>query len=181
MASVDEIMKRYNLTTSQGATRLIRAYLDRLNADGDHAIRRSTGWELDEVAVRRLDEIRGLTRSEAIQNLENAEIRSLTASVQTLQTALLRAQDATTRAQQQVLQAQTAVIHGKDQLLAMQERLATAEQRAAEQSAHAEMVQRDLERTTVALMRARRELEQLRGEQTRITRASLWQRIIGRW
>lgn len=181
MASVDEIMKRYGLTTSQGATRLIRAYLDRLNADGEHAVRRSTGWELDETAIRRLDEIRGLTRSEALQNLESAEIRDLTATVNSLQAALLQAQNTTARAQQQVLQAQAAVIQEKERAMALQERLTTAEIRATKQSTDAKILQRDLERFTVDLARARREVERLQDECNRMTRASLWQRITGRW
>lgn len=56
-----------------------RNHLEALNADGQqHARKIGKEWDLDETAIRCLDEIRGLTRSEAIQNLENAEIRALT-------------------------------------------------------------------------------------------------------
>lgn len=63
MAGINELMKRYNITTAQGMTRTIRVHLDELNADGEHARKIGKEWQLDAVAIRRLDSIRGLSKS----------------------------------------------------------------------------------------------------------------------
>lgn len=207
VATIQELMKRYGMTTAQGMTRTIRAHLDELNADGQqHAKKVGKEWQLDAEAIKKLDELRGLTRSEAIQNVENAEIRALTEDVRNLQTALLHAQQETVavqkqvqQAQQQVLQAQAAVLQEKDRLLAMQEQKAAADKSAAEQTVRLEALQRDLTRQqqemarqSQELMKARQEAaqaqqeakraqEEHKAERERLAHASLWQRITGRW
>lgn len=174
MAGINELMKRYGITTAQGMTRTIRVHLDALNADGEHARKVGKEWQLDETAVRRLDGIRGLSESEAIRNLENDEIRSLSATVQNLQTALLHAQSKTAEAQAQVLQAQAAVLQEKDRVIEMQAGKAAAETRAAESETRLAAMQQDIDRLST-------ELQEARQERDRMAHASLWQRITGRW
>lgn len=174
MAGINELMKRYGITTAQGMTRTIRVHLDALNADGEHARKVGKEWQLDEIAIRRLDGIRGLTESEAVQNLENEEIRSLSATVQNLQTALLHAQSKTAEAQAQVLQAQAAVLQEKDRVIEMQAGKAAAETRAAESETRLAAMQQDIDRLS-------KELQEARQDKERMARASLWQRITGRW
>ena len=181
MAGINELMKRYGITTAQGMTRTIRVHLDALNADGEHARKVGKEWQLDEVAIRRLDAIRGLTRSEAIQNLESAEIRSLTEEVKNLNVALLHAQNEALeahkqvqQAQEQVLQAQAAVLQEKDRIIAMQNQKAAAETKAAQHEVRIEAMQQELDRQA-------KELQQARQDRDRMTHASLWQRIMGRW
>lgn len=206
MATIQELMKRYGMTTAQGMTRMIRAHLEEINADGQqHAKKVGKEWQLDAEAVKKLDELRGLTRSEAIQNVENAEIRALTEDVHNLQTALLHSQQETVeaqkqvqQAQQQVLQAQAAVVQEKERLLAMQEAKAAAETSAAEQRVRLEALQRDLTRQQQEMdrqaqelqqaaqaqqeaIRAQEEAKQHREEHERFVHASLWQRITGKW
>lgn len=210
MATIQELMKRYGMTTAQGMTRTIRAHLDELNADGQqHAKKVGKEWQLDAEAIKKLDELRGLTRSEAIQNVENAEIRALTEDVHNLQTALLHSQQETVeaqkqvqQAQQQVLQAQAAVVQEKERLLAMQEAKAAAEMSAAEQRVRLEALQRDLTRQQQEMdrqaqelqkarqeaaqaqqeaIRAQEEAKQHREEHERFVHASLWQKITGKW
>lgn len=210
MATIQELMKRYGMTTAQGMTRMIRAHLEEINADGQqHAKKVGKEWQLDAEAVKKLDELRGLTRSEAIQNVENAEIRALTEDVHNLQTALLHSQQETVeaqkqvqQAQQQVLQAQAAVVQEKERLLAMQEAKAAAETSAAEQRVRLEALQRDLTRQQQEMdrqaqelqqarqqaaqaqqeaIRAQEEAKQHREEHERFVHASLWQKITGKW
>lgn len=210
MATIQELMKRYGMTTAQGMTRMIRAHLEEINADSQqHAKKVGKEWQLDAEAVKKLDELRGLTRSEAIQNVENAEIRALTEDVHNLQTALLHSQQETVeaqkqvqQAQQQVLQAQAAVVQEKERLLAMQEAKAAAETSAAEQRVRLEALQRDLARQQQEMdrqaqelqqarqqaaqaqqeaIRAQEEAKQHREEHERFVHASLWQRITGKW
>lgn len=140
MTGVNELMNRYNIETAQGMARIIRTHLEQLNADGEqHARKIGKEWDLDETAIRRLDAIRGLTRSEAIQNLENAEIRSLTEEVKNLNVALLHVQNEALeahkqvqQAQEQVLKAQAAVLQEKDRIIAIQDQKAAAETKAAQ-------------------------------------------------
>lgn len=196
MATSQELMKRYGMTTAQGMTRMIRAHLAELNADGQqHARKVGKEWQLDADAIKKLDELRGLTRSEAIQNVENAEIRALTEDVHNLQTALLHSQQETVeaqkqvqQAQQQVLQAQAAVLQEKERLLAMQEQKAAAEKSAAEQGVRLEALRQEMERQQQEAARQAQELqeairaqEEHQAERERLAHASLWQRITGRW
>lgn len=196
MAGVNELMNRYGIETAQGMARIIRNHLEALNADGQqHARKIGKEWDLDETAIRCLDEIRGLTRSEAIQNLENAEIRALTEDANNLKTALLHAQNETTeaykqvqQAQQQILQAQAAVLQEKDRIIAIQEQKAVAETKVAQQEGRIEAMQQDLDRLMRELQQARQETARLqnaakqhRAEQERLAHASLWQRITGHW
>ena len=207
MSTSQELMKRYGMTTAQGMTRMIRAHLAELNADGQqHARKVGKEWQLDADAIKKLDELRGLTRSEAIQNVENAEIRALTEDVHNLQTALLHSQQETVeaqkqvqQAQQQVLQAQAAVLQEKERLLAMQEQKAAAEKSAAEQGVRLEALRQEMERQQQEAARQAQELQQARqeaaqaqqeairaqeehqAERERLAHASLWQRITGRW
>jgi len=174
MAGINELMKRYGITTAQGMTRTIRVHLDALNADGEHARKIGKEWQLDEVAIRRLDGIRGLTESEAVQNLENEEIRSLTVTVQNLQTSLLHAQHETAEVQKQVLQAQAALTQEKDRVIEMQAGKAAAEVRAVQSETRMESMQRDINRLS-------KELQEARQDKEHMARASLWQRITGRW
>ncbi|MDY3915477.1 MAG: hypothetical protein SOZ01_01860, partial [Selenomonadaceae bacterium] len=181
MAGINELMKRYNITTAQGMTRTIRVHLDELNADGEHARKIGKEWQLDAVAIRRLDSIRGLSKSEAIQNLENAEIRSLNEEVKNLNVALLHAQNEALeahkqvqQAQKQVLQAQAAVLQEKDRIIAMQNQKAAAETKAVQNEVRIEAMQQELDRQA-------KELQQARQDRDRMTHASLWQRIMRRW
>ena len=185
MAGINELMKRYNITTAQGMTRTIRVHLDELNADGEHARKIGKEWQLDAVAIRRLDSIRGLSKSEAIQNLENAEIRSLNEEVKNLNVALLHAQNEALEAQKQVLQAQAAVLQEKDRIIAMQNQKAAAETKAAQNEVRIEAMQQELNRQAKELQQARQAAAQVQEEskaqQERLAHASLWQRITGHW
>lgn len=193
MAGVNELMNRYNIETAQGMARIIRTHLDQLNVDKEqHARKIGKEWDLDETAIRRLDAIRGLTRSEAIQNLENAEIRSLTEEVKNLNIALLHAQNEALeahkqvqQAQEQVLQAQAAVLQEKDRIITMQDQKAAAETTAAQHEIRIEAMQQELERQAKELQQARQEAAQAKKEaqtqQERLAHASLWQRITGNW
>lgn len=163
VATSQELMKRYGMTTAQGMTRLIRAHLAELNADGQqHAQKVGKEWHLDAEGIQKLDEIRGLTQSEALQNVENAEIRALTENVSNLKVALLHAQQETMaaqkqvqQAQQQVLQAQAAILQEKDKLLAMQEQKAAAETTAAKQAVRLEAMQQQMAQQAKELQEAR--------------------------
>lgn len=53
-----ELALRYNLS-DQAARKFIREHLAELNSDGEHARRTKVGWTVDDVGLKRLDELRG--------------------------------------------------------------------------------------------------------------------------
>ncbi len=110
MADIGDLMKRYGIQTAQGMARYVRAHLEELNVDGDHAIKKGAGWELDETAVQRLDSIRKLRADEVIQNIDNAEIKSLTIENRNLQTTLMNMQHDLQLAQHRIIELQDETI-----------------------------------------------------------------------
>ncbi len=110
MADIGDLMRRYGIQTAQGMARFVRSHLDELNADGDHAVKKGAGWELDETAVKRLDSIRKLRTDEVIQNIDNAEIKSLTVENRNLQTTLMNMQNELHLAQQRIIELQDETI-----------------------------------------------------------------------
>ncbi len=110
MADIGDLMRRYGIQTAQGMARFVRAHLDELNVDGEHAIKKGAGWELDEVAVRRLDSIRKLRTDDVIENIENEQIRDLSIEKRNLQTAVLNLQNELRLAQQRIIKLQDETI-----------------------------------------------------------------------
>lgn len=155
-------------------TDYVKRHLGTINQDGAHARLARGCWSFDETAIQRLDQLRGFGVAGVIEAVENKEIRDLKIMVDNLQVTLLHAQQQTVDAMQQVANAERAhrllVEHQQNQAA----ELATLRERNTIQ-------QRDIERMTMDLMKLNREAERLRDELGRMTRASLWQRITGRW
>lgn len=173
VATIQELCRRYRVGTS-AMTDYVKRHISEINSDGSHARLARGVWSFDELAIQRLDQLRGFGVAGVIEAVENKEIRELKILVDNLQTMLLHAQQQTIDATQQVADSERErrllVEHQQTQAA----ELATLRERSTTQ-------QRDMERMTVDLMRANRERERLRDELGRMTRASLWQRITGRW
>lgn len=173
VATMQDLCGRYRVGTSAMAD-YIKRHIDEINRDGDHARLARGCWLFDETAVQRLDELRGFGVAGVIEAVENKEIKELKVLTSNLQAALLHAQQQAVDALQRVADSERErrllVEHQQNQAA----ELATLRERNTAQ-------QRDIERMAVDLMRANREAERLQDVQTRMMRASLWQRITGHW
>lgn len=173
MATMQDLCARYRVGTS-AMTDYVKRHINEVNQGGSHARLARGVWSFDETAVQRLDHLRGFGVAGVVEAVENKEIRDLKILVDNLQTALLHAQQQTIDATQQVADAER-----ERRLLTERQQNQTAELVTLRERTTAQ--QRDIERMTIDLMRANREAERLRDERNRMARASLWQRITGRW
>lgn len=92
--SITDLMDRYNLTR-QAVLQYLAKHLDEVNTDGAHAYKIKGDWQLDEIALQRLDKSRGYNTNLALE----AEIRQkqreyeLLEEISTLKTAILTIKD----------------------------------------------------------------------------------------
>lgn len=75
-ATVRELMGRYNVTRP-GIIQFVKAHLDEINADGEHAAITKGEWTFDKEAVKKIDELRKYGAVEIIQGIENDKIMAL--------------------------------------------------------------------------------------------------------
>lgn len=76
VATVRDLMSRYNVTRP-GIIQFIKAHLDEINADGEHAAITKGEWTFDKEAVKKIDELRKYGVVEIIQGIENDKIIAL--------------------------------------------------------------------------------------------------------
>ena len=62
MKTIKDLADRYGMTP-QGVRKFVRNNLDALNADGEHVRQVGRGWRVDDVALSRLDELRGFSQN----------------------------------------------------------------------------------------------------------------------
>ena len=173
MATIQDLCGRYRVGTS-AMTDYVKRHISEINSDGSHARLARGVWSFDELAIQRLDQLRGFGVAGVIEAVENKEIKELKVLTGNLQAALLHAQQQAVDALQRVADSERE----RRLLVECQQNqaaeLATLRERNTAQ-------QRDMERMTVDLMRANRERERLRDALDRMARAPLWQRLTGRW
>lgn len=63
MKTIKELATRYGMTP-QGVRKFLRNNLDAINVDGEHARQVGRNWKIDDVALTRLDELRGVSKTE---------------------------------------------------------------------------------------------------------------------
>lgn len=173
MATIQDLCGRYRVGTS-AMTDYVKRHIDAINCDGDHARLARGQWSFDELAVQRLDSLRGFGVAGVIEAVENKEIRDLKIMVDNLQTTLLHAQQQTVDALQRVADSE------RERRLLTERQAGQTAELAALRERNA-IQQRDIERMTMDLMKLNREAERLRDELGHMTGASIWQRITGRW
>ena len=64
---ISDLMTRYGFTTPQGAIKFIQTNLSKINADGEHAIKRNNKWTFDEKAISIMDNLRDTNRITIIE------------------------------------------------------------------------------------------------------------------
>lgn len=59
MVDIQYLMNRYNISSKPGLIKFIKNHIEEINIDGEHAAIKVNQWKFDEIAVERLDKIRG--------------------------------------------------------------------------------------------------------------------------
>ena len=105
MASMTDLCDRYRVKKS-AMTAYLQRHLAEINVDGQHAYMARGCWSFDEVAVKRIDKLRGFGVANVIEKVESDEIKNLKITIDNLQTSLLKAQQQATLALERVAQAE---------------------------------------------------------------------------
>lgn len=96
------LARRYGLS-EQAARKFIREHLAELNSDGEHAQRTKLGWTVDDVGLRRLDELRGYREVALEVVAEPSELDNLREENSRLMKMLIASQAEVIRLQRELL------------------------------------------------------------------------------
>ena len=137
MADIVNLMKRYNIS-KQAACKYIRGHLDQINADGEHAIRRSGVWYFDDMAIERIDQLRGHGQVAGVmEKVESDKVLALEQLVSNLQAGLLQSN-------RELIESQRAQLAAMKELGEVKALLAAAPKPAID-------IEKKLEETEIAL------------------------------
>ena len=87
--TINDLMRRYNVKSRQGIRQFILKHLSEINSDAEHAKQTPDGWQFDDEAVRKIDELRGLNQIAFIEPDESERILELQAEIENLKNLLL--------------------------------------------------------------------------------------------
>ena len=105
MFTVNDLMERYAIKNSVSIRKFVVRHIDKINEDGEHAVQTTTGWQFDEEAVKRIDDLRGRNKISVIEASENETVQELKGEIETLKSLLIATQTDLIQTQK-VLQAQ---------------------------------------------------------------------------
>ncbi len=187
MATMQEMCEHFRIKNS-AMVDYVKRHLSEINSDGEHARIARGCWQFDEIAVKRLEKLRGFGIAGVMEKVESDEIKELKVTIDNLQVALLAAQQDSVRANKLASEAE------KSQRLLIEKQsnevaeLATLRERTKYQAAETTRLQQELEKATQAAAEAddlRQQLAQekaAREERDRqleeIRKASILQRIF---
>ena len=147
--TIQGLMKLCKVNTPQVMLLWVKNHLAEINTDGEHAKKEGKSWLFDEIAVRRIIELRG----DAIPARAERETKE--------QAELKRAQILLTKTQQNVIELQSKVLEDAQHIIKLTEGKAQAE-------AQAQILELKLEGTEAQLATATSEKERLGAELERL-------------
>lgn len=104
--NIKDLMKRYQVKSRQGIRQFILKHLAEINYDGEHAKQTPDGWQFDEEAVRKIDELRGLNQIAFIEPDESERIAELQAENDNLKNLLMLTQADLIAAQKKLIESE---------------------------------------------------------------------------
>lgn len=105
MFTVNDLMERYGIKNSVSIRKFVVRHIEKINEGGEHAVQTPTGWQFDEEAVKRIDDLRGRNKISVIESSENETVQELKGEIETLKSLLIATQTDLIQ-RQKVLQAQ---------------------------------------------------------------------------
>ena len=154
-------MERYGIKNSVSIRKFVVRHIEKINEGGEHAVQTPTGWQFDEEAVKRIDDLRGRNKISVIEveNLKSLLIATQTDLIQT----------------QKVLQAQqTKLLADVDKTKNYQAEL------KLEQELH-KVTKKQLEESNRQRDNLKQQLKDLQSEFEQIKKRSLVDRIFNKF
>ena len=117
MADTKDLMQRYNITL-QSVRRFISRNLDKINDDGvEHAKQTPEGWQFDDIAVQKIDKLRGLSQVAIVDRDESERIKELKEENENLRHLLLVTQSKVIQLQDSLNENQKLLADSEKKLL----------------------------------------------------------------
>lgn len=177
MASMTDLCDRYRVKKS-AMTAYLQRHLHEINVDGQHAYMARGCWSFDEVAVKRIDKLRGFGVANVIEKVESDEIKSLKITVDNLQTSLLKAQQQATLALERAAQAEKEHRLLVERTKEEAAELATLRERTKNQKELTDHLTKELEELRKAKAAAESERDQAKTEADKIKNAGFFARMF---
>ena len=185
VATLQEMCDHFRVKKS-AMVNYVKRHIDEINEGGEHARLARGCWQFDEIAVKRLEKLRGFGISGVMEKVESDEIKELKVTIDNLQVALLAAQQDTVKANKLVAEAeksQRLLVEKQSndiaELATLRERTkyqaaetTRFQQEAARAAAEADELRKQLAQEKAAREERDRQLEKIRG-------SSLLQRLFG--
>ena len=164
MLNVQELTKRYNLKNVQTIRKFITRNLDKINANGTHAFQDSTGWLLDDEAVRILDDLRNFSKVAVIQESESEQIQELKEEVANLKSLLLMTQNKLVQKQEELAESQKQLLDSQKQLLSAEKKYLTAENTSNVEELKRQHLEEKLSATENQLSATKKQLSEVQNQ-----------------
>lgn len=180
MADLKDVAKHFSITP-QALAEYIRNHDEQINHDGRHAARDGGRWVIDAVAVQRIEALKGWGTGAVMEKVESEKIKQAAALIREQQNKITELATRESMAQMKAAEAWQRVADVEKEMRTLtasttadREELGMLRERTATQGKEVEKLKAESERL-------RREAADLRESRDRMTHASLWQRIMGRW
>lgn len=198
MATMKEISGHFGVTV-QTMTEYVKNHLDVLNKDGEHAAMKAGRWVFDAIAVERLEDLRGWGTGSVMEEVESKKIKQAAALIRDLQNQLVQANIETKAAQTEKAETWQKYAETQKEMRLLsentskdREELATLRERTSHQAQTLDAQKQQIDAQEKEILQLREQLEaerkrlqeesdRQREQQDRLARASIWQRLTGKW
>ena len=171
MQNIKELMKRYSISR-QGIMSFVDRHLDKINADGEeHAKQTVDGWQFDEVAVQKIDKLRGLSEVAIIESEETGQIAELKEEVENLKSLLLMTQN-------KLLQKQEELNENQKQLMLAEKKYLLTESASKVEEVKRENLEEKLASAEIQMNTMQKKLEKAEQQIEQLRRRGLVDRIL---
>ena len=174
MFTVNDLMERYAIKNSVSIRKFVVRHIDKINEDGEHAVQKPTGWQFDEEAVKRIDDLRGRNKILVIEASENETVQELKGEIETLKSLLIATQTDLIQTQKVLQAQQTKLLADVDSTKNYQADL------KLEQELH-KVTKKQLEESNRQRDRLTQQLKDLQSEFEQIKKRSLIDRIFNKF
>lgn len=114
MFNVSDLMSRYGIKNSVSIRKFVMRHIEEINAGGEHAVQTPTGWQFDEEAVKRIDDLRGRNKISVIEESESETVRELKGEIEKLKSLLIATQTDLIQTQKVLQSQQTKLLADVD-------------------------------------------------------------------
>ena len=123
MFNVNDLMSRYGIKNSASIRKFVIRHLEEINSGGEHAVQKPSGWQFDDEAVKRIDDLRGKNKISVIEESKSETVRELKSEIEKLKSLLIATQTDLIQTQKLLQSQQTKLLADADKTKSYQAEL----------------------------------------------------------